>query len=527
MTDTEANGDLSPLPTGHRQGLAGIAVLAGLSFVSCTAVLLYLTVKLGRWHLKTWNQSRKGPDEPPSSPVDLSLGLPERHYMGEDPRLRCPPARKKAQPNQFLILIYNLLLADMHQAAAFLLNAVWVGRDGIQVRTPTCWVQGWLVQTGDLASSLFITAIAVHTYLAVVRKYTPPQSAIYITVVFLWALNYLMMILGIVITENGKEEGGFFARAAAWCWINIRYETLRLYLHYLWIFLALAVTTILYTLIFLSLQNKKHPKEEPTQLQQHLTTTTTTTTDSSARPSFSSITLTPTTPTNLLPLPPPNHNHHHHEPPPSAAAAAATNTHHHKAFLLYPLIYILCTAPLAVGRIATMAGADVPIAYFCTAGALITSNGWLDVLLWGVTRRRLLFGADIDAEASGLDTFAFMRTPHGRRWGNMVWVEGGSTYGDRGGGGGGGCGEDDGRVEWGNGGGGGGGGGGARGDDGMSIHMDTVTTVTVVVEPAAVGEKRAWEGGRSRHVASGSDGSRVTVYDPDSAPDDGLGKGLG
>lgn len=73
-----------------------------------------------------------------------------------------------------------------------------------------------------------------------------------------------------------------------------------------------------------------------------------------------------------------------------------------------------------------MAGASVPLGYFCAAGALITSNGWLDVLLWGLTRRVLLFNSDVDAEEAGLETFAFMRTPPERKYGNMVWVQGAS-----------------------------------------------------------------------------------------------------
>lgn len=106
--------------------------------------------------------------------------------------------------------------------------------------------------------------------------------------------------------------------------------------------------------------------------------------------------------------------------PPSQQAAKG----HHPAFLIYPVIYVACTAPLALGRIATMAGAKVPLGYFCAAGALITSNGWLDVLLWGLTRRALLFNSEVDTEDVGIETFAFMRTPPGRKYGNMVWVQG-------------------------------------------------------------------------------------------------------
>ncbi|KAG7287694.1 hypothetical protein NEMBOFW57_007207 [Staphylotrichum longicolle] len=402
--------DLSPLPAVHRQGLIAVAVLAALSFVSSTVVLLYLTVKLVRWHLRTRKRFRDATAGLASPPVDLALGLAERHYMGADGKIPESVGQKKAHPNQFLVLIYNLFLADIHQAASFLLNAVWVGRNGIEFRRRPAGCKGGLC-----------------------RRATWQGSAVYITVIFLWAFNYLLMIIGIAMTGNGKDAGGFFVRASAWCWINIRYEGLRLYLHYLWIFISLAITSILYTLIFLSLRKRRaQPQPRPPTTDStttiHATTTfhtpTSSITDTTKPPSHTS--------PHTTPLPRPQQPH---DPNPSAAAAAAAviQSHGgHNLFLLYPLIYIACTLPLALGRIATMAGAHVPIAYFCTAGALITSNGWLDVLLWGATRHTLLFGADVDTQDSGLESFAFMRTPHGRRWGNIVWVEGGGGGGGNG-----------------------------------------------------------------------------------------------
>jgi len=217
---SEASTDLSPLPKAHRQGLAGVTVLAGLSLVSSAVVLLYLTFKLIRWHIKNWRANRDQPHF-----VDLSLGLEAHHIAGQHDGNKQLPTRpkKKRYPNQFLVLIYNLLLADIHQAGAFLLNAVWVAQDGITVQTSACWIQGWLVSTGDLSSSCFIGAIAVHTYLAVVRNYTPPQWVVYTAVVGLWIFNYLMAILGVAITSNGKDAGGFYVRAAAWVCFSLPY----------------------------------------------------------------------------------------------------------------------------------------------------------------------------------------------------------------------------------------------------------------------------------------------------------------
>jgi hypothetical protein len=153
------------------------------------------------------------------------------------------------------------------------------------------------------------------------------------------------------------------------CWINQGYEKLRLVTHYLFIFMALVTTSVLYILIFAATR-RKHAER--------------------------------------------GSEHHLH-------------LSHNPVFLLYPIIYVACTIPLALGRIATMAGADVPLGYYCFAGAMIASNGSFDCLLFGTTRSVLLFGPTsiVDREDVGLGTFSFMRTPHGRHFGNMVWIQGG------------------------------------------------------------------------------------------------------
>jgi hypothetical protein len=55
--------------------------------------------------------------------------------------------------------------------------------------------------------------------------------------------------------------------------------------------------------------------------------------------------------------------------------------------VLYPIIYVMLTLPLAGGRMAAMAGHNPPTWYYCFAGSLMTSCGWLDTLLYTLTRR--------------------------------------------------------------------------------------------------------------------------------------------
>ena len=43
---------------------------------------------------------------------------------------------------QLIILLINLVFADIQQSIAFLLNIQWVIENSVVVGTPTCWAQG-------------------------------------------------------------------------------------------------------------------------------------------------------------------------------------------------------------------------------------------------------------------------------------------------------------------------------------------------------------------------------------------------
>lgn len=202
---------LSPLPLVLHQGLTAVAVLAGLSFLFSSITVTYLTVKLVRWHLKI---RREAAQDTRSPEVDLSMGLAPRHFGGSEAEIGND--NEGRSPNQFLILLYNLLIADMHQSASFLINGVWVGTDTLQVGSPACFIQGWLVSTGDVAGGLFLSLIAMHTYLAVVWNRKPAQWTVYSCIILTWVLTYFISAIGIATTRNGQNAGGWYVRAGAW-----------------------------------------------------------------------------------------------------------------------------------------------------------------------------------------------------------------------------------------------------------------------------------------------------------------------
>lgn len=210
---------------------------------------------------------------------------------------------------------------------------------------------------------------------------------------YVWT-SFVVDILGTALTDDYSQ-----------CWINEEFDNLRLITHYMYIFIALIATPLVYLAIFLNLRTRVMRS----QMQERLY-------ESDGYPRKT--------------RPPLRHKGSvlsaisTSQGQQSLAARPGVNFDHHPAFLIYPVIYVVCTLPLAMGRVGTLAGADVPLWYFCVAGALIASNGWLDVLLWGTTRHTIVFGPIDNTGALGLETFEFMRTPPDREFGNMVWVQG-------------------------------------------------------------------------------------------------------
>jgi hypothetical protein len=254
-----ASQSLSPLTPSLQQGLTAITVLAFISFFSATLLFLYLSYKL-IWHLylrptgtnveenhssETHAQSQQGRSL--QTKIDFALGIDGIFTDdGEQDKSEGIKRGSRSQslgghgsnninsnsnnttrrgvkggwsrnpPNQFLILIFNLLLADMHQGVAFFLNAEWLRLNAVDVDSPTCFAQGLFISTGDLASSMFITTIAFHTYLSIVKGYMPPHKVLYASIAVIWLFVYGISTIPIGATHNGAEYGGFFVRAGAW-----------------------------------------------------------------------------------------------------------------------------------------------------------------------------------------------------------------------------------------------------------------------------------------------------------------------
>ncbi|KAK1084562.1 hypothetical protein LTR33_002583 [Friedmanniomyces endolithicus] len=292
----------SPLSASVHRGLIAIGTLALLSVISTLTLICFIAYRFATWRIHY------------------------RTFLGY---------------NQYVVLVLNLLLADLQQSSGFLISWHWYKDDVILAPSSACFAQGWLIHSGDVASGLFVLAIAIHTFYTAVYGRRVGNRGFAACVVGLWGFAYLLTGTGV-----GMHGDKYFVRAGAWCWVSPAYENDRLAFHYIWIFLIEFGTVIIYFLTFWQLR-KKTKELFRGGLER-----------GNSR---------------------------------NAATIEAVNRVT-KLMTLYPCVYVLLTLPLSAGRMWSMAhqGRPTSDAYACVAGALITSCGWVDSLLYTLTRKRLL-----------------------------------------------------------------------------------------------------------------------------------------
>lgn len=161
--------ELTPV---YERGLIPIAFFAMLSLLSVSALLIFITNRLISWR---------------------------KHY------------KEYVGYNQYVILIYNLLLADLQQAIAFTMSFHWLRLDAILAPTAPCFIQGWFLNIGDVASGFFVLAIAIHTWLSVIKGYRLPYLWFVVSILFIWLLALLLTLVGPLMHRDK-----FFTRAGGW-----------------------------------------------------------------------------------------------------------------------------------------------------------------------------------------------------------------------------------------------------------------------------------------------------------------------
>ncbi len=113
--------------------------------------------------------------------------------------------------NQNLLLLVNLLIGDLLQAAGILINYHWLSIDAILAPSHACTAQGWMVNLGDISSGCFVFMIAIHTATSVLRGKLIPLKQLSIMVACCWVFCIILSSLGLMI--HGRD---YYAAAGFW-----------------------------------------------------------------------------------------------------------------------------------------------------------------------------------------------------------------------------------------------------------------------------------------------------------------------
>ncbi|KAF3482177.1 uncharacterized protein GIQ15_04936 [Arthroderma uncinatum] len=247
--------------------------------------------------------------------------------------------------NQYIILIYNLILADMQTAGGAIITAHWARIGAIQGGSNTCIVQGWLFQEGIPASGLFVLSIAIHTFVTVILGRKLEYRTFVCCVIGVWMFTLFLTVLPILL--EGKHA---YVNSGAWCWITSTREDLRLGTHYIWVFLSQFGSVTIYVILFFYLRRKvalsatlsKQSQEKFSRLKRVV-----------------------------------------------------------KLMLLYPIAYITLSLPIAASRMATAAGTKPPFTYYIIAAMIMSTSGFVHTIIYAVTRRSLILNSESTRRKGG------------------------------------------------------------------------------------------------------------------------------
>ncbi|KAI9620533.1 hypothetical protein KEM48_008070, partial [Puccinia striiformis f. sp. tritici PST-130] len=154
------------------------------------------------------------------------------------------------------IMFINLVLADFIQALGFGMNYFWVAN--VDCRSPscqtTCTIQGVLIQIGDVASAFSNLMIAIQTFVILTFSWYLPNWMAWASLGLIWIPVFVLGLAAPTIMGNWSGPNPFYTWAGDWCWISEQFSPLRLFLHYLWIFISAFASIALYGHLFLRLQ---------------------------------------------------------------------------------------------------------------------------------------------------------------------------------------------------------------------------------------------------------------------------------
>ncbi|EJD52474.1 hypothetical protein AURDEDRAFT_142434 [Auricularia subglabra TFB-10046 SS5] len=144
--------------------------------------------------------------------------------------------------------LLSLLFSDLLHALGSIMDLRWVA-EGEVYCGDYCSAQGAIRNIGSTGVALATLAIAVHTFAVIFFRWIPPRSKLIPGLVIgaIW-----FFLIAFVALESGLTPN-FYTPTPYWCWTHADVVA-RLLGQYVWLWLALFVSTVLYIILFFSLR---------------------------------------------------------------------------------------------------------------------------------------------------------------------------------------------------------------------------------------------------------------------------------
>jgi len=211
---------ISCLTHGDSIGLAFIAEVSFISAISIVVIFIWIGWNV-RWYRKTFP---KGDWKLFQRPADI--------YM------------------------FSLFVFDLLQAIGGILNTRWAHR-GIVTTGPYCTAQGIVEQIGDVGVALITLLLAVHTFIAALWQVGLQARGVALGMVCLACLFITLWItIGPGVHKNYEIPTPY------WCWISPKFWGIGLGGEYIWLWIALFASAILYIPLYFWAEGRLSVDEE-------------------------------------------------------------------------------------------------------------------------------------------------------------------------------------------------------------------------------------------------------------------------
>ncbi|KAH8998216.1 hypothetical protein EDB86DRAFT_820456 [Lactarius hatsudake] len=138
------------------------------------------------------------------------------------------------------IYMLSLFLYDIVQAVGGILNVRWA-HDGIVTTGPYCTTQGAIKQIGELGVALLSLILTIHTFTTALWS-VGAEARFFAFGVGAFTCVFVVLWVGI---GNGIHKD-FETPTPYWCWIGPKYNGERLAGEYIWMWIALFASVVMY-----------------------------------------------------------------------------------------------------------------------------------------------------------------------------------------------------------------------------------------------------------------------------------------